>query len=346
MNMLTKLMTTVNLIVGTIITASSHHWLMAWAGLELNMLSILAIIMKPKHPRAAEAAIKYYLTQTIASTLMLFSGTINATLTGQWNISQMTDKYACTMLLLAMTMKIGSAPIYFWLPEVMQGSTTTTALIIASWQKIAPISLLFMTYNHLPPKITMLIGISSAMIGGWGSINQTQLRKLMAYSSISNLGWTMVIFTISPHTATLNIAIYMMMLIPTFTLIKKMSLKTLRDATTMWTSSPMASTMLTLMLLSMSGLPPLTGFTPKLLILNELTMQNLLPVAATMAMVSLISLFFYTRTTYITTMTTPPITMLTTMKWRLIFTQQKLTSMLTPLSLLTLPLTPILMSLT
>nr|AAL90528.1 NADH dehydrogenase subunit 2 [Trioceros feae] len=345
MNMLTQLMTTLNLILGTIITASSHHWLTAWAGLELNMFSILTIIVKPKHPRAAEAAMKYFLTQTIASAMMLFSGTINAIQTGQWNISQMTDKYACTLLLLALTMKLGTAPIYFWLPEVMQGSATSTALIIASWQKIAPISLLFMTYNHLPPKITMIIGITSTIIGGWGSINQTQLRKLMAYSSISNLGWTMVIFTISPHTATLNIIIYITILIPTFMLIKKMSMKTLRDATTMWSTSPTTNTIFTMMLLSLSGLPPLSGFMPKLLILNELVMQNLAPMATMLATMSLISLFFYTRTTYITTMTTPPTLMLTTMKWRLVTLQQKLTTALVPLSLMTLPIMPTLSTL-
>nr|AAL90486.1 NADH dehydrogenase subunit 2 [Calumma cucullatum] len=346
MNLLTQLMITLNLILGTFITASSHHWLVAWTGLELNMLSMLVIIVKPKSPRAAEAAIKYFLTQAIASTLMLFSSTVNTIQTGQWDISQMTDKYACTMLLLAMTMKIGAAPIYFWLPEVMQGTTTMTAMIIASWQKIAPITILFMTYNNMPPKIMMTIGIMSTIIGGWGSINQTQLRKLMAYSSITNLGWTMIIFTTSPHTATLNIVIYMIMLIPSFMLIKKMSMKTLRDSTTTWTTSPMANTLLTLMLLSLSGLPPLTGFTPKLLILNELILQNLTPAATTMAMVSLISLFFYVRTTYITTMTTPPILSPTTMKWRLNQPQQKLMSLFIPLSLMALPLMPILTSMT
>nr|AAL90477.1 NADH dehydrogenase subunit 2 [Bradypodion ventrale] len=346
MNPLTQFMISTNLILGTVITASSHHWLLAWAGLELNMLSILVIIMKPKHPRTAEAAIKYFLTQTIASTMMLFSSTINAIQTGQWNISMMTDKYACTMLLLAMTMKIGAAPVYFWLPEVMQGTTMLTALIIATWQKIAPISILFMTYNHLPPKIMMTIGILSTIIGGWGSINQTHLRKLMAYSSITNLGWTMVIFSSSPFTATINIAIYMMILIPTFVFIKKMSLKTLRDASTTWTSSPMTSTLLALMLLSLSGLPPLTGFTPKLMIVNGLVTQNLTPIATAMAVVSLISLFFYIRTTYITTMTTPPIMLPITMKWRLFLPPQKLVSPLILLSLMTLPLLPILMSTT
>nr|YP_980218.1 NADH dehydrogenase subunit 2 [Furcifer oustaleti]BAF44032.1 NADH dehydrogenase subunit 2 [Furcifer oustaleti] len=346
MNLTTQSMVTFNIILGTIITASSHHWLIAWAGLELNMLSILTIIMKPKHPRAAEAAIKYFLIQAIASTMILFSSTINAIQTGQWNILQMNEKYACTMLLLALTMKIGAAPMYFWLPEVMQGSTTMTALIIATWQKIAPITIMFMTHNNLPPKITTTIGITSALIGGWGSINQTQLRKLMAYSSIANLGWTMVIFTISPNTAMLNITMYIIMLNPTFMLIKDMNMKTLKDASTTWTTAPMASTLLALILLSLSGLPPLTGFTPKLLILNELVMQNMTPIAMMMAMLSLVNLFFYMRTTYITTMTTPPIMSLTTMKWRLIMPKQKLTTTLIPASLLTLPLLPTITSMT
>nr|AAL90591.1 NADH dehydrogenase subunit 2 [Furcifer verrucosus] len=344
MNIPTQFMITFSIIIGTIITASSHHWLMAWAGLELNMLAILTIIMKPKHPRAAEAAIKYFLIQAIASTMILFSSTINAIQTGQWNILQMNEKYACMILLLALTMKIGAAPIYFWLPEVMQGTTTMTALIIATWQKIAPITIMFMTHNNLPPKITMSIGIASALIGGWGSINQTQLRKLMAYSSIANLGWTMVIFTTSPHTAMLNIMMYIIMLNPTLLLIKNMSMKTLKDSSIAWTTSPMASTLLTLMLLSLSGMPPLTGFIPKLLILNELVTKNLIPIAVTMAMVSLINLFFYMRTTYITTMTTPPITSLTVMKWRLIMPKQKFMTALIPLSLMTPPLLPILTS--
>nr|AAL90582.1 NADH dehydrogenase subunit 2 [Furcifer labordi] len=346
MNLATQYMTSFNIILGTIITASSHHWLMAWAGLELNMLSILTIIMKPKHPRAAEAAIKYFLVQAIASTMILFSSTINAIQTGQWNILQMNEKYACTMLLLALTMKIGAAPMYLWLPEVMQGTSTTTALIIASWQKIAPITIMFMTHNNLPPKITMIIGITSAIIGGWGSINQTQLRKLMAYSSIANLGWTMVVFATSPNTAALNITMYIIMISPTLLLIKGMNIKTLKDTSTTWTTSPMASTLLTLVLLSLSGLPPLTGFTPKLLILNELVMQNLTPIAVTMAMLSLINLFFYMRMTYITTMTSPPIMSPTTMKWRLTMQKQKLTTTLISMSLLTLPLLPILTSMT
>nr|AER92675.1 NADH dehydrogenase subunit 2 [Brookesia brygooi] len=337
---LTQLIISFNLITGTIITASSHHWLMAWSGLELNMLSILVIIMQPKHPRAAEASIKYFLIQVIASALMMFSGTLNATQTGQWDISQLTNKYASTMFLLAMLMKIGAVPIYFWLPEVMQGTTMKTAMIIATWQKIAPISLLFMTFNNMPQKLMLTLGLMSTVIGGVGGINQTQLRKLMAYSSLANIGWMMVVFPLSPNIAVLNIIIYIFMSIPTFFLMEKMALKTLQDMTTAWATSTTANIMLTLMFLSLSGLPPLTGFAPKLLILNQLVMENLTPIATLMAIVSLLNLFFYMRTTYVMTMTTPPTSPQNMMKWRHKLHFNKLLPTLIIASLMNIPLLP------
>nr|YP_003667896.1 NADH dehydrogenase subunit 2 [Brookesia decaryi]BAJ08061.1 NADH dehydrogenase subunit 2 [Brookesia decaryi] len=340
MSPITQLIISFNLITGTIITASSHHWLMAWSGLELNMLSILVIIMQPKHPRAAEASIKYFLVQVIASALMMFSGTLNAMQTGQWDIAQLTNKYASTMFMLAMLMKIGAVPIYFWLPEVMQGTTMKTAMIIATWQKIAPITLLFATFNNIPQKLMITLGFMSTVIGGVGGINQTQLRKLMAYSSLANIGWMMVVFPLSPNIAMLNIIIYIIMSIPTFLLMEKMTMKTLQDMTTAWTTSTTANIMLTLMFLSLSGLPPLTGFAPKLLILNQLVMENLVPIATLMAVVSLLNLFFYMRTTYIMTMTTPPASSSVSMKWRQKLHFHKLLPTLIIASLMNIPLLP------
>nr|AAL90612.1 NADH dehydrogenase subunit 2 [Brookesia peyrierasi] len=337
---LTQIIITINLILGTIITASSHHWLTAWMGLELNMLSILTIIMQPKHPRTTESSIKYFLIQAIASAVMLFSGTINAMQTGQWDISQLTNKYASTMIMLAMLMKIGAVPIYFWLPEVMQGATMKTALIISTWQKIAPLTILFMTFNKMPPKMMITMGMMSVIIGGLGGINQTQLRKLMAYSSLANLGWTMMIFPMFPHTAMLNIIIYMLMLIPTFFMMEIMMLKSLQNMTTTWTTSTTMNVLLTLLLLSLSGLPPLTGFMPKLLILDNLILQNLTPVATTMTIFSLINLFFYMRMTYIMTMITPPTSNMMMMKWRHKLHYNKLLSTLTIMSLMNIPLLP------
>nr|BCG55840.1 NADH dehydrogenase subunit 2 [Pelturagonia nigrilabris] len=305
------------LITSTILVTASNNWLLAWLSLELNTLTFLPIISKTKHPRAVEASTKYFLTQAIASCLMLFSSTVNAWQTGTWEITQMTNEYSSMTMLAALTMKAGTVPTHFWLPEVMQGSTLWTTLLISTWQKIAPMSLLFLTSNHIPPHISLMLGLLSTAFGGWGGMNQTQLRKMMAYSSISNMGWTMLVLTSDPKMSILSIFIYIMTVTPTILLMTRMSTKTLQDVTTTWTTSPTASTMLMLLLLSTAGLPPLTGFAPKLLITNELLAQNLTPTAIFATMTSLLGLVFYLRTAYLTTILSSPGSATSTTKWRL-----------------------------
>nr|AAG00697.2 NADH dehydrogenase subunit 2 [Calotes mystaceus] len=303
-------------ITSTILATMSNNWLLAWLSLELNTLMILPIISKTKHPRAIEAATKYFITQATASCLLLLAGTANAWLTGTWDITQMSSKYTSTIMLLALTMKMGTVPTHFWLPEVLQGSTLLTALLISTWQKIAPMSLLFIMSNNTQPGITLIMGALSVIFGGWGGMNQTQLRKMMAYSSIANMGWTIIILTLEPKISMINILIYITVTTPTFLLMTLTSTKTLQNMTTMWSTSPMATTTTALLLLSMAGLPPLTGFLPKLIIINELVAQNLAPMAIMILMSSLLSLTFYLRTAYLTTILTPPGSATSTTKWR------------------------------
>nr|AAG00691.2 NADH dehydrogenase subunit 2 [Calotes liolepis] len=304
------------IITSTIVVTTSNNWLLAWLSLELNTLTILPMISKTKHPRAIEASTKYFLTQATASCLLLLAGTLNAWLTGTWDITQMSDTLTSTIMLIALTMKIGTVPTHFWLPEVLQGSTLPTALLISTWQKIAPMSLLFLTSNNTPYTLTLTMGLISTAFGGWGGMNQTQLRKMMAYSSIANMGWTIITLTPEPKASMINIFTYIILTIPTFFLMAITSTKTLQNMTTMWSTSPLATTIMLLLLLSTAGLPPLTGFLPKLIILNELVTQNLTPLATLTMMTSLLSLTFYLRTTYLTTLLNPPNSTTSTMKWR------------------------------
>nr|AAU01075.1 NADH dehydrogenase subunit 2 [Microlophus duncanensis] len=332
-----------SLATGTIITASSYHWLMAWVGLEINTLAIIPLISKKHHPRATEASTKYFLTQAAASALILFSSTMNAQQTGTWDITQLTTTQSNTLLSMALAMKLGLAPTHFWLPEVLQGSTTTTALVISTWQKLAPLTLLYMSANNLPPTLLLILGALSTLVGGWGGLNQTQLRKIMAFSSIAHLGWIMTISFLLTSVMTLNLIIYIIMTTTMFSTLILSNLKTIKDTTTLSTTSPTQTTLMALALLSLGGLPPLSGFIPKWLILEELTKQNLVPMAFLMVMAALLSLFFYLRLMYTTTMTLAPNTTTATHKWR--FTQQKstaLTSMTAPLTLLLLPTTQML----
>nr|AAG00739.1 NADH dehydrogenase subunit 2 [Diploderma splendidum] len=316
----------------------SNNWLLAWLNLEMNMLAILPVISKTKHPRAIEASTKYFLTQTIASCLLLFSCTTNAWYMGTWSITQMDNTYTSTLVLLALTMKAGTVPTHFWLPEVMQGSTLTTTMLMSTWQKMAPMALIYSVSNHTSPNITLMLGLLSTAFGGWGGMNQTQLRKMMAYSSITNMGWTVMILSLQPKASMISIFTYIITIIPTILMMELTSTKTLQNMTTSWSTSPITTTMLALLLLSTAGLPPLTGFIPKLLILNELVTQNLTPMAMAAATASLLSLIFYLRMAYLTALLNSPGSATSTMKWR-----QKIetkTTILTPTSLTTMTMLP------
>nr|AEK27573.1 NADH dehydrogenase subunit 2 [Anolis chrysolepis] len=305
-----------SLATGTIITMSSYHWLMAWIGLEMNTLAITPIISSTHNPRSTEATTKYFLTQAMASATILFSSMINAWTTGTWDITNLTSTPSCIMLTLALAMKLGLAPMHFWLPEVLQGSTLPTALIISTWQKLAPMTLIYLTINNLSTPLLILMGLLSSVIGGWGGLNQTQTRKIMAYSSIAHLGWMITISSLMTNIMIINLMIYIMMTLAMFSLLIMSKSKTIQDTTTTWTLSP-ALTMTTMMvLLSLGGLPPLTGFLPKWLIIEELMAQNLGPTALIMMMSTLLSLFFYLRIMYSTTLTLSPNTTQTKFKWR------------------------------
>nr|AAP94320.1 NADH dehydrogenase subunit II [Anolis armouri] len=305
-----------SLATGTIITMTSHHWLMAWIGLEMNTLAIIPIISMQHSPRATEAATKYFLTQAAASSLILFSSLINAWQTGTWDITQLSATQSSILLTMALSMKLGLAPLHFWLPEVIQGSTMFSALIIMTWQKLAPMSLIYLTSNNLSTTTLLIMGLLSTTIGGWAGLNQTQTRKIMAYSSIAHLGWMATIASIMTNILIVNLIIYLLLTTAVFYSLIITKSKTIQDTSTTWTNSPYLMILTMLALLSLGGLPPLTGFIPKWLILEQLTAQNLTTLAFFMAMTALLSLFFYLRLTYTTALTLSPNTTQTKFKWR------------------------------
>nr|AAP85485.1 NADH dehydrogenase subunit 2 [Anolis porcatus] len=333
-----------SLATGTIITMTSYHWLMAWVGLELNTLAIIPIISTMHHPRSTEAATKYFLTQAAASALILFSSMTNAWNTGSWDITQTLTSPSYILLTMALAMKLGLAPLHFWLPEVIQGSTMTTAFIITTWQKIAPMSLILLTMNNLSTSIFLLMGLLSSLVGGWGGLNQTQTRKIMAYSSITHLGWMATISSIMTNILIMNLLIYLIMTTSVFFSLIISKSKTIQDTTSTWTLSPMLTIIMMLSLLSLGGLPPLTGFIPKWLIMEELILQNFNLLIIMMAASSLLSLFFYLRLTYTTMLTLSPNTTHMKFKWR--FYPNTPTMFITlpaTVSIFLLPMTPLIL---
>nr|ABL11139.1 NADH dehydrogenase subunit 2 [Hyla meridionalis]ABL11140.1 NADH dehydrogenase subunit 2 [Hyla meridionalis] len=330
-----------SLALGTITTLSSYHWILAWIGLEINTLAIIPLMTKTPHPRAIEAATKYFLTQAAASALILFASTTNAWLTGEWAINIHTSYSSSIMLSIAISMKLGIAPFHFWLPEVLQGLTLKTGLILSTWQKIAPMTLLIQLSQSVDLNLMLVLGLFSTIIGGWGGINQTQIRKVLAFSSIAHLGWMVAILKISPQLTLMNFSIYILMTSTLFITFISLNTKNIYELSTAWSKSPTLSALSLLSLLSLSGLPPLTGFMPKWLIAQEMVKQDLTMFAFIILLSTLLSLFFYLRLTYTMSLTLAPNSSNSPYQW--FFNKSNLMAPPISLSLLLLPLTPTIM---
>nr|AFN88652.1 NADH dehydrogenase subunit 2 [Percarina demidoffii] len=326
--------------LGTTITFASSHWLLAWMGLEMNTLAIIPLMAQHHHPRAVEATTKYFLTQATAAAMLLFASTTNAWLTGQWDIQQMSHPLPITLITLALALKIGLAPVHSWLPEVLQGLDLVTGLVLSTWQKLAPFALLLQI--HPANSATLItLGLLSTLVGGWGGLNQTQLRKILAYSSIAHLGWMILVLQFSPSLTLIALLTYFVMTFSTFLVFKLNESTSINMLATSWAKAPALTALTPLILLSLGGLPPLTGFMPKWLILHELTKQDLAPTATLAAMAALLSLYFYLRLSYAMALTMSPNNLTGITPWRL--PSSKITFPLataTTATLLLLPLTP------
>nr|ABU49960.1 NADH dehydrogenase subunit 2 [Chirostoma estor] len=302
--------------LGTTITFASSHWLLAWMGLEMNTLAIIPLMAQHHHPRAVEATTKYFLTQATAAAMLLFASTTNAWLSGQWEIQHISHPVPVAMITLALALKVGLAPLHAWLPEVLQGLDLTTGLILSTWQKLAPFALL-LQIQPADSHALIALGLASTLVGGWGGLNQTQLRKILAYSSIAHLGWMILVLQFSPSLTLLALLTYFVMTFSTFMAFKLNNSTTINMLAASWSKAPALTSITPLILLSLGGLPPLTGFMPKWLILQELAKQDLALTATFAALSALLSLYFYLRLTYAMTLTMSPNNLPGTAPWRL-----------------------------
>nr|ALB38164.1 NADH dehydrogenase subunit 2 [Haringtonhippus francisci]ALB38190.2 NADH dehydrogenase subunit 2 [Haringtonhippus francisci]ALB38216.1 NADH dehydrogenase subunit 2 [Haringtonhippus francisci]ALB38255.1 NADH dehydrogenase subunit 2 [Haringtonhippus francisci]ALB38268.1 NADH dehydrogenase subunit 2 [Haringtonhippus francisci] len=336
----TIILTTV--LLGTMIVMMSSHWLMIWIGFEMNLLAIIPILMKKYNPRAMEASTKYFLTQATASMLLMMAIIINLMHSGQWTITKVFNPTASIIMTSALAMKLGLTPFHFWVPEVTQGISLTSGLILLTWQKLAPMSILYQISPSINLNILLTLAILSILVGGWGGLNQTQLRKIMAYSSIAHMGWMTAVLAYNPTLTMLNMLIYIMMTLTMFMLFIHSSSTTTLSLSHTWNKTPLTTTLILTTLLSMGGLPPLSGFMPKWMIIQELTKNGSIILPTLMAIMALLNLYFYMRLTYSTSLTMFPSTNNMKMKWQFETKQIIFLPPLITMSSLLLPLTPML----
>lgn len=291
--------------LGTLVVFISSNWLLAWVGLEINTLAILPLIAKLPHPRKVEGALKYFIVQETAAAVVLFSATINAWFTGEWGFQHISEPITTHMCFLALAFKVGLAPLHMWLPDVLQGQDFATGLILTTWQKLAPFALLVQLACELT-SLSVIIGLTSIFVGAWGGLNQTQVRKLLAYSSIAHIGWMILVIEYQPSLTILTLILYILITASLFIIFMLGKSKTLNQLATGWAKNPLLTVLAPLVILSLAGLPPLTGFIPKWIILSEIALNGLALTGGLAVLGTLLSLFFYLRVVYCFGVTFPP----------------------------------------
>nr|WNH37115.1 NADH dehydrogenase subunit 2 [Malacocephalus occidentalis] len=283
--------------LGTSVVFCSSHWLLAWMGLEINSLAILPLMASSYKARAIEASVKYLLIQATGAAVILWGSMLNAQTTGHWNILDNKEDLAMIVVISGLALKLGLAPLHAWLPEVIQGTDLITAMILSTWQKLAP----FILMCQVSPShqwLTLTLGLISIVVGGLSGINMTLLRKLLAYSSIAHLGWMMLVMTFNAHLALVALVIYILATSVIFLTLNATSASVVNNLALSWMKFPALTALSPLILLSLGGLPPLSGFIPKWSIIQELVSQKLIFIPFVAAMGALLSLYFYTRISY------------------------------------------------
>lgn len=259
-------------------------------GLEINLLSFIPLIRDNKLI-STEASLKYFLTQALASSVFLF-----ATILFLLNSNKINSNFLIEIIIFsALLLKRGSAPFHFWFPNVIEGLSWLNVLILITWQKIAP--LILISYIIFKPLIIIRI-ILSSLIGALGGLNQTSLRKLIAYSSINHLGWILAAIY---NRNLIWITYFIFYTFLTFTIIFIFNIFKTSHINQLFTLSFHSKTMkffLFFNLLSLGGLPPFLGFLPKWLVIQSLTVNNQLFLLTFIVLITLITLYFYMRLSY------------------------------------------------
>nr|YP_010688071.1 NADH dehydrogenase subunit 2 [Torix tukubana]WBR65252.1 NADH dehydrogenase subunit 2 [Torix tukubana] len=279
------MLATIMMVIGTLLAMSGPNWITIWIGLEINMFGFIPFMSKSTFSKNCEAMAKYLLIQLAASMIMLYMGYYMTLLNNM-------NSYAYTMLIFAFMMKLGAFPAHYWFPSIMQSCDWFGSLLLATWQKIAPAMVLI--YNVKPnlELLTMMIIINTGLIGTLGS-NQTDIKTIMAYSSVVHMGWFLVPFMYQESYLSLYYLImYMLMTTPIFILMFIYSYNNPKSTSNLMTMNTNMKFSLMLMILSLAGLPPLSGFIPKLMILYLLSKfsPSLLII---LVIFTCISLYFY-----------------------------------------------------
>nr|YP_009694101.1 NADH dehydrogenase subunit 2 [Sphaeronemoura grandicauda]QEI04373.1 NADH dehydrogenase subunit 2 [Sphaeronemoura grandicauda] len=292
----TKFLFLLTLMGGTLISTSANSWFGAWMGLEINLLSFIPLMTNSKNLFSTEASLKYFLVQALASATLLFSVILGSLLI---NPALTNSSFSTSLNILissSLLLKMGAAPFHFWFPGVMEGLNWMNGLMLLTWQKIAPLMLI--SYTLKLDIFFSLIIMLSVIIGSLGGLNQTSIRKILAYSSINHLGWLLAAMAAGESIWGIYFVIYSFLSFAIIFMMNAFKLMHVNQIFSLNTINPVNKFAFFITLLSLGGLPPFLGFMPKWLVIqNMVTLGNLFTVTI-MVVTTLMTLFYYLRTTF------------------------------------------------
>ena len=312
-------------VLGMMIMISAHSFLLVYLGLELLSLSLYAMIAFNRDSvHASEAAMKYFVLGALASGLLLYGISLFYGLTGTLDITELAIlikaqaatnpvmlAFALTFIVVGLSFKLGAVPFHMWLPDVYQGSPTSVTLFIGTAPKIAgfamAIRLLVDGLGDLHvdwSQMLIVLAVASMAVGNIIAIVQTSFKRMLAYSTISHvgfillgllagsqLGYSSAMFYTVTYAITSSVAFAILMLLSRkgFEASEIADLKGLND------TNPWYAALLAISMFSMAGVPPTVGFYAKLTVLNSVIQADLVWLAVAAVLFSVIGLFYYLR---------------------------------------------------
>uniref|UniRef100_A0AAU7GJT7 NADH-ubiquinone oxidoreductase chain 2 n=1 Tax=Mecysmoderes ater TaxID=3158840 RepID=A0AAU7GJT7_9CUCU len=279
------------MILGSLVAITSSSWMFIWMGLEINLLTFMPIMKFKNNKQSSEATIKYFLIQAIASMIFLF-GSIYSSLFFSYN-NYLIEMSSSFMICMALVLKIGMAPFHFWLPEVCSGSSWKINFIILTWQKLAPMIIMFNSLSNLT--LFTVIIMTSSLVSSLQGLNQTCLRKILAYSSISHSSWMITAMLNSVSLWFTYFFIYSMINSILIYTMNKYNINNIKQMQKMMSFNKTMKFTFMLNFMNLGGLPPFLGFFPKWVTVIDMTNNKMYFLAIILIIFTLITLYFYIR---------------------------------------------------
>ena len=308
-------------VLGMMVMISSNDLIVFYMGLELQSLALYVLATFNRDQlKSSEAGLKYFVLSALSSGLLLYGCSLIYGFTGSTNFNLIAnqldaDQYALTFgivfILVGLAFKISAVPFHMWAPDVYEGSPTSVTLFFTMVPKVAALAV-FIRFLYVPflnlidqwQMILIFLSIASMLFGAIAAIGQTNLKRLIAYSSISHIGYALAGLATGTNdgiqSSVIYITIYVLMNLGLFSCLLMMKrnneyFEDIEDLSGMSKNHPMLSLSLLIILFSLAGIPPLAGFFAKFYIFKSVLEQSMYFLAIVGLLSTVVAAFYYLR---------------------------------------------------